>query len=1285
MFKLSHIKIITLCLFCVLFTRTWATAENMNGRQSQNEGFSVLPVPGQVTVDGKLDDWDWSGRIEVFADNALRGRYSVQMAGMWDQEYLYLAAHWSDPTPMFSKVDPNFNPDKGWLADAWQMRFQTDQKVHITAWYYAPRNEPCLSVSFKDNGFAPKKIAGNGTKFESDIQLAFAKDADGNGYVEELRIPWHYLYKQMPDLVAGLTLRMGNEFLWGDVSGKTWPMHRYADNMQPGVLSREFYWSNSDAWGDAKLIGQNNITPRRYVMLSSQPKGSIPVRAKLPQGSQRFTIVIEDIDGNRIRNLAGDFQVHDYMVAEDDESLTVQVQWDGKNDQGQLVKPAQYKVRGLTHKGIGAEYELCYYNPGTPPWNTADGKGGWGGDHVPPQCVATAGQWVFLSWEVAEGGSGTLALGADGRKKWGEKRGANYLAANNQYVYGIKAHGQEPQKFCRYAMEDGSYRPYTIDGREQSVDLKLQDILPSNVGKVVAFDANQNTLLFGTSKGQLLSFDAESLKIIKTYSLGVIRSLDINDHDQCLANLDGNLFTIDMQTGSTTLLQLPSVEKAGCIAWDHDGNVLVFDEGKDLQIKAFSLQGQPVYTCGRKGGRLLRGHYDKEGLLSVNSMSVDHKGNIWIVEKGEDPRRIAVWGRDGKLVRDLLGNTGYAATGSYMNKQNPNVACVGSLQFRLNRQARTAELSEILWVPRPEKNEAFPLWSKPHHFSNPDFLQSNASGNDQTYLYHNGIYCRYHAIHMKRNGCWQPVAVIAQLEELKNQLPNLPWPDAHKSTLVFWNDLNKNGAVEFEECEITDQRKSLVANWTHTIGKDLSIFTSGMARFTPVRFTDDGAPVYSVKSLNRYDRKQVGSFAPVFEDNLLIVAGTNHYPKPCQILGMDIDTAKIRWTYPNPYPGVHGSHRAPMPRAGLLIGPLKICGIDKVNDQVGRVFMMRGNLGQDFYMTDDGLFIGSMFRDVRMPGPSLPVKEAELVGMPMETFSVGGEPFNGWFGKHSDGVFRMLCGISRQSAMVCRINGLETIRRFDAPSVDLSASVLAEADQFNRTCKTSDTVSRDYIVKKVDIDLYQSPDAWRTVEPMHVGREGTSEKADVRLAYDNQYLYLRYDVTDQSPWINQGKDHTRLFKTGDCVDFYLSALKQEKHDQPALGDQRVVIAQYNHKPTAVLMQVQSYGPVKGQSVTYQTNWSRVIENVAILNQAKVDVEQNPNGYVVTARLKLQDLGLTALQGKTLRGDVGMISSDESGITNVARACWSNTQTNLVNDEPFEAWLYPANWGTFRFK
>jgi hypothetical protein len=113
-------KKLTIIFTCAVIFFAQLFAENMVGNQSQNEGILVLPAPQKVTVDGDLKDWDLSGRIWIFADKAVRDRYSVKLSAMWDKDNLYLAARWNDPTPMHSIVDPDINPEHGWRSDAWQ-------------------------------------------------------------------------------------------------------------------------------------------------------------------------------------------------------------------------------------------------------------------------------------------------------------------------------------------------------------------------------------------------------------------------------------------------------------------------------------------------------------------------------------------------------------------------------------------------------------------------------------------------------------------------------------------------------------------------------------------------------------------------------------------------------------------------------------------------------------------------------------------------------------------------------------------------------------------------------------------------------------------------------------------------------------------------------------------------------------------------------------------------------------------------------------------------------------
>ena len=78
-----------------------------------------------------------------------------------------------------------------------------------------------------------------------------------------------------------------------------------------------------------------------------------------------------------------------------------------------------------------------------------------------------------------------------------------------------------------------------------------------------------------------------------------------------------------------------------------------------------------------------------------------------------------------------------------------------------------------------------------------------------------------------------------------------------------------------------------------------------------------------------------------------------------------------------------------------------------------------------------------------------------------------------------------------------------------------------------------------------------------------------------------------------------------------------------------------------------------------------------------VNQWSVKVE--------VGRYPFSAIGIQPTLGMVIRGDAGFISSDSGGTIDAARTYWSNEVTNLTNDMPLEAWLYPATWGEFKFE
>ena len=275
---------------------------------------------------------------------------------MWDRDNLYIAAKWKDATPMYSTVDPQFNPDDGWKSDSLQLRFRTNDRItHVTTWYYSPKDEPVVHIDYgKDltHPFGGSKFwvgKPGGTDLGRGIEMAYKKDTDGQGYAQEIKVPWNIVCESVPAWKPGDKFQLGMEFLWGDVTGKTWPIHRYADNMQPGKTSREFYFTAFNNWGDATLLDRGHVPVRRYVGDGQKIEGTLPIRVDVPADAARFTVVIDDAAGERVRDLAADCDPNAYAVdgaGVPAGSRRVEVAWDCRDDRGtiapagQLITPA---------------------------------------------------------------------------------------------------------------------------------------------------------------------------------------------------------------------------------------------------------------------------------------------------------------------------------------------------------------------------------------------------------------------------------------------------------------------------------------------------------------------------------------------------------------------------------------------------------------------------------------------------------------------------------------------------------------------------------------------------------------------------------------------------------------------------------------------------------------------------------------------------------------------------------------------------------------------------------
>lgn len=421
--------------------------------ETENLNMQVLPAPGKVVIDGKFDDWDLTGGILACSDaETLRDQYSQWFHVMYDAENLYLLARWKDPTPL---NNPGGKGAMGFQGDCLQFRTVTTdgagkkRTAHWTAWKYSDGADVVqveLGGDFKGGRIPDAKTEG--------VQQAFAVDADGKGYVQELAIPWSLLTADKQPLKAGARMVMTLEpnFTAGSLGRVT-----IKDIFKPGVqIDRVFTFMGEGCWGYATLEKTGKLNPRS-IRLSDGREFAVTMEAGLPVVNWSGLIKSKDLPGFKPLRFAMPFDGYvslnlfapDGTVARQLLTCTFltkgeqEIKWDGLTTPywrtpGQPVAPGAYTWKAIAHKGIGLRLRGWACNAGSAPWDSSL-TSNWGGDHGVPSSCATDGDKVYLGWTGAEAGSALLACDLQGNVQWkhthGGMGGAEVVAVDNGIVY----------------------------------------------------------------------------------------------------------------------------------------------------------------------------------------------------------------------------------------------------------------------------------------------------------------------------------------------------------------------------------------------------------------------------------------------------------------------------------------------------------------------------------------------------------------------------------------------------------------------------------------------------------------------------------------------------------------------------------------------------------------------------------------------------------------------------------------------------------------------------------
>jgi hypothetical protein len=1287
-------------------------------QQTSNYELRLVPCPGPVKIDGKLGDWDLSGGLLMCYDLAtMRDNHSVQVYGMYDADALYLAFHFKDKTPLVNHLDPKLEPFNGWRSDCVQMRIWTDQVLHVDAYYWTDEKQPVVQITYKDMGIPNSPQHDIPDALAAGAQEAFQMDADQQGYVQEVRLPWKLLRQDGHAYQAGQSFHLGFECFWGDVTGRNWPEHRLVDLINPDNPQREFFWSNKNAWGTATLMKQGHLQPaptpaeltpaQRLAALRTKTQGPVPLEYTLPADSF-VTLVIEDAAGRRLRNLIANAprkagKNTDY--------------WDGADDSGQLVAPGNYRFRGLFHKGLDLAYQFYFNNPGNPPWDTGDGHGNWLADHTNPQAAAADAEAVYVAAPNAEAGASVMRLDLEGRKQWGVIRvmpaASTALAVDDQFVYValdrqgyalIKGKDNQDGEIILYKVDKrtGRFAGWPDNQREHSIlvwplskvptgpnfvwppppDLTLPDLrrtggmTPAAMRQQLfgmAVD-DKNCYLPAYYLDQVLVVDKAAGTLTKTLSVPRPAGLALTPDRHLLAVSGTQVLSLDPATGDNRPLITTDLQAPVALSVDKQGNIYVSDWAGAMQVKVFSPQGKLLRTVGKPGGRAWIGAFAQSGLLMPRGLAVDAQSRLWVAEDDVSPKRISLWGADGQFQRDFIGPTGYGGMYGCLNAYNPSQALNYGCEWALDWKTGAGKCLGTLW--RQLYDDAL-FGIDPY-----DRIWVIRSKGKEYVISDNGR-DRF-VISIRDGDYYRPLAAVGYNPP---QAPFLPQPNQNDN--FVWSDRNGDGRVQADEYQVfpapgVDKPMSWYSGWTWAVDDNLTIYPASTGGATylwkmPVTgWTPCGAPLYDGPHAQLIVNQRVAWFC-----NSLKCDGAGNILADQSPLTSYSPAGEIRWTYPNQWPGVHGSHRSPQAQPGRLIGPLYVTGQGELDRDRGEVFAMIGNMGQVFLMTADGLYIGELFQDVRSAPQSLPATVTR--GMSLNKTSCGSEPFGGFFLKNpTDGKFYVVAGHS--AAVIHEVKGLDSLTRLAGGRCPFSLDQYRQAEQLLAKRAAEAALPPVKIVRaETPPPLRGDLRGWQWAEGTYADFSfDPAHTCRAAARYDDQNLYLAYQVRDDSPWKNATQDPKLAFKGGDCVVFEIGADPKAPagRGEAVAGDKRLLIAPVGGKATAILYDYVVPGTAQPETFSSPSQHTRV-DRVILIPDARLEVKTTPDGYTLEAAIPLSALRWTPQPGETLHGDFGVIYSDPAGQVDVLRMYWANRAAGIVSDIGIEARIQPNLWGVMQ--
>lgn len=744
--------------------------------------------------------------------------------------------------------------------------------------------------------------------------------------------------------------------------------------------------------------------------------------------------------------------------------------------------------------------------------------------------------------------------------------------------------------------------------------------------------------------------DIKSRKMVQRWPIAQPRQLCVANDTLAYVVSDANtVVTLNLATGETHPL-VQGLRNATGIAVDKDGLVYVGVREPDNHVKVFSADGKLIRTIGRQGGRARTGPWTADGMLWVNGLAVDSQGKLWVAESDMWPKRMSVWDTaTGKHLTEFFGPTTYGALGGAINPVDPSLMIGAGSEWRID--PKTGKAACLGTITR-------------------DGMENSRFGigaNGKLYL----------AVAPGWNHGSDKVRIFERLGDAQYKLRGMFLYEGSGNTAKtrYWAD--ENGDEQQQENEITTVNGQLAfSGWYMYLAPDLS-FYSGKQQFKVTGFTACGAPKYDLTQPTTMPIAGMGS-----ADGRFVFSHGEYNQNNTWNNCYDIATGKLRWQYPDNFVGVHGSHNAVPPEVGMIRGSFGPCGTAKLPAPIGNIWVIATNVGEWHILTEDGYYLAKLFQGdpMKITWPEKAIPGAILDNVPP---GMGGEDFGGSISYAQDGKLYLQAG--KTGFWNVEVTGLDTVQAIKGTTVAINANDIKLAQKFRESYLQEAVGIARLTLKKATPTFTGNLEKDFTANSIVKYQKQDDAVVRSAAAWDENNLYLAWEVRDKTPWVNGATEAAQMYIGGDTVDFQLGTNPKAdpKRSDPVMGDLRLSIGNFQGKPTAVLFRkvstekkpkIFSSGVVKEYRMDY----------VDVLAGANITVKPQGQGYVVEAAIPLAVLGFKPTDGLALYGDFGATHGDTGNRTRL-RSYWSNQHTGIVDDAVFELMMEPKNWGELVFQ